>query len=69
MVKTVRQGLDPNTMKEGQRETVYSGFKEVGGIKYPTKMAIYQEGKKFMELEISETKLVEKIDDSEFDKP
>ena len=69
LVKSVRPALDPNTMKESQRETILGGFKEVNGLQHPTKMTILQDGKKFLEIEITETKLLEKIDETEFGKP
>ncbi|MBI5760031.1 MAG: hypothetical protein HZA46_16060 [Planctomycetales bacterium] len=58
-----------NNNKEVVEETIYSEFKEVEGIPSATKVLINRDGKKFVETEYSEYKLLEKLDDSVFGKP
>jgi hypothetical protein len=69
IVKTSRQVLDTQTMKEVTQETYLSEFKESGGLKHATKAVIHREGKKFLEVEVTEYKLLDSVDDSEFAKP
>jgi hypothetical protein len=68
-VKTVRPTIDAETMKEATVEVIYSDIKEVDGIKYPTKIVANQNGKKLMELEVTEFKKLDKLDPNEFAKP
>jgi hypothetical protein len=58
-----------NQKREVQQEEFFSDFKEVGGIKRPMKVLALQDGKKFMEAEITDVQYPEKIADSEFAKP
>jgi hypothetical protein len=58
-----------NDNKEVVEEVIYSEYKEVEGIPSPTKLLINRDGKKFVEAEISDLKLLEKLDDSVFGKP
>lgn len=68
-VRTVRPGLDPLTMKEVTFEVTYSDPKELGGVKHPSKAVVVADGKKFMELEVTELKPLDKINPKEFAKP
>src|SRR5262249_37172471 len=67
-VKRDGMGIDQN-LKEVMQEVYYSDYKEFDGLKRPTKVVIHQDGKKFMEAEVTEMKFVDKFDDSEFGKP
>jgi outer membrane lipoprotein-sorting protein len=55
--------------KEQMQETVYSNFKEIGGVLHAMKIVISREGKKHVESEITEVTPKEKIDDKVFGKP
>jgi hypothetical protein len=56
--------------KEVPAETFFMDYKEQDGVKHPMKLVYKQDGKKFVEVtETTEFKLLEKVDDSEFDKP
>ena len=55
--------------KEVTEETTFSEFKKTDGVLYPSKMKIKRDGKKFADVEVTEYKLEEKLDDSEFAKP
>jgi hypothetical protein len=54
---------------EVKQETVYSAYKEVEGLKTPTKLSIKRDGKLFVEGERSDIKFPEKLDDAVFGKP
>ncbi|HEV3237946.1 MAG TPA: hypothetical protein VGZ25_13220 [Gemmataceae bacterium] len=49
--------------------TLYDDYKDVDGVKYPHKVVIDRDGKKFVDGEVKEVKLVEKVDDGAFAKP
>ena len=60
---------DDQSGKEVTQVATFSDFKAVEGIKVPTKTVIMRDGKKFVEAEEHDVKLLEKLDDSTFDKP
>jgi hypothetical protein len=68
LVKTEGRVKDDDSGQEVTQETLLSGHtgKEV---KAAVKMIIKREGKKFLEAEISDIKMLEKLDESTFDKP
>jgi hypothetical protein len=53
---------------EGAIEYLYAEYKEMDGIKHPTKITVKTQDTE-ANLEISEVKAKEKLDDSEFAKP
>jgi hypothetical protein len=69
VVKLSRQALDTSTMKEVMQEVIFSDFKTTDGYKHPTKMTMNHDGRKLLDLEITEYKIVEPVKDSEFGKP
>ena len=50
-------------------ETFFSEWKEVGGVKLPHKLVVKHDGTVVNEVEVTEYKAVEKIDDAQFGKP
>ena len=48
---------------------LFSAYKELAGVKHPSKVALLREGEKLLELEIGEVKPEEKVDESTFAKP
>jgi hypothetical protein len=68
LVKSVRRMLNL-LQKEVEGETIYSDFKDIGGVKVATKMIVHQDGKKFMEAQITEVKVLDKVEPSDFAKP
>jgi hypothetical protein len=56
-------------MNEAKYEVTYSDFKELGGVKHPTKAVVLMDGKNFMEMEVTDVKPLDKVDDKEFAKP
>jgi hypothetical protein len=59
---------EPNGM-EVTTAWLFSNFKETAGVKHPTKVSLSRDDKKMMEMEISEVKPEEKVDESTFTKP
>ncbi len=64
-VKDVKGGGD----NEVAQETFYSRFKEANGTKFPTKVDIKRDGKQYVDVEMSEVRPLENIDDSLFGQP
>jgi hypothetical protein len=56
-------------MQEVTQESTYSNFKDMGGIKHAGKAIIKHDGEKLMELEITEFKILDKVDTKVFEKP
>lgn len=54
---------------EVEQERILEDYKEVEGQKRPQRAVVMQDGKKLVEVEFTETKLVDSVDDSAFDKP
>src|SRR5207253_5715159 len=55
--------------KEVTQEAIFSDFKAVEGIKVPMKVVITREGKKFVESEHQDMKLLEKLDNKTIEQP
>jgi hypothetical protein len=55
--------------KEAKQETTFSNYKEFDGIKKATKIETKRDGEKFSELEITEFKVLDKVDPKTFDEP
>src|SRR5262245_2363647 len=68
LVKTEQRTLDP-AMQEVEAEVTYRDYKDVDGTKQAMKQSIKFDGKKFLEAEVTEMKLLEKLDNSTFEKP
>jgi hypothetical protein len=51
------------------QEVFYSKYQKVNGVSQPMKIAIHRDGKLFVDTEISNLQLLEKLDDSAFDRP
>jgi outer membrane lipoprotein-sorting protein len=68
LVKAERRALD-DAEKEVTEETFYRDYKDVGGVKVPMKVVVHHDGKKYLEMEITEYRFPDKLDDSEFARP
>jgi hypothetical protein len=68
-VKRNRTALDGTTQQEVLQEATFSDYGEADGVKYPKKIAIQQDGKKFLSGEMSDFKCVDKFGAGEFAKP
>lgn len=55
--------------REVRQETFYSDFRDVGGPKQPLKVRVERDGKKYLEMEITDVRLLDRLDASEFAKP
>jgi negative regulator of sigma E activity len=69
VVKVSRISYDSDAMKDAKYEAIVTEYKDFGGIKHASKVQVNKEGKKFMDLEITDVKPVDKIDNKEFARP
>jgi hypothetical protein len=69
LVKSRKKSKDPNGGQEVDAETFYKDYKDINGTKQSMKQLLKHDGKKFLEAEVTDMKLLEKIDPSTFDKP
>ncbi len=69
LAKVERRTVDPQTGNEITEERIITEYAKTDGVPTPKKVLINHDGAKHMELEILETKRLEKLDDSEFAKP
>jgi hypothetical protein len=54
---------------EYTQESTYADYKDFNGIKHPTKIEISRDGQPFLKQEITEFKILEKVDPKSFDEP
>jgi hypothetical protein len=68
MSKVERKGLAPSMGEpmEVTEVTVMSEYKKVDGVMQPTRTTVTHDGKKFMSMSVTETKLMEKADEKAF---
>jgi hypothetical protein len=69
IVKVELRTKDPTSGEEVTEERFITEYQEVGGRKVAKKVEVLHDGKAFLELDVTEVQIVEKIDDSEFAKP
>jgi hypothetical protein len=70
LLRAEYRALDPITKVEVSQEKLYSDYKELlPGIKMASKQIVNNDGKRFMDLEMTEVTSVERHDDSIFKKP
>jgi hypothetical protein len=70
LLKSEYRALEPFSKQEVTQEKIYLNYKEVGGIQSPTKMVVNNDGKKFMDIDITEmTPMETPFEDSVFAKP
>jgi hypothetical protein len=68
--KAEYRAFDESSKKEVTQEKLLSGYKDTDGFKAPSKMLVNNDGKKFMEIEITEMTLLETpLEASVFAKP
>ena len=68
LTKSERRALNDNKM-EVSEETFYGDYKDVDGVKVPMKVVVHHDGKKYVEMEITEQRFLDQLDDSEFARP
>jgi hypothetical protein len=71
LVKAEYRALDPFTKMEVAQEKLYSEYKDslLPGAKMASKQIVNNDGKRFMEVELTEIRVVDRHDDSVFAKP
>ena len=69
LAKTQMRVKDILSDQEMDQESLPSDYKDAGGVKRAHKMVINRDGKKFVEAEVQETKVLQKLDDKLFQKP
>jgi hypothetical protein len=69
LVKIETRVVDYLTKQEVTEEKVLEDYKEIDGWMRPTKVTVNRDGKKLVDMEITELKIVDRIDDSVFAKP
>jgi hypothetical protein len=57
------------TVRDARQEELFEDYKEADGIKYAAKRTVLRDGKKFLVVEISDYKPLEKLDEKLFEKP
>jgi hypothetical protein len=68
LAKVKRMALNPNMVAAVQEE-YWSDFKDTAGVKRPRKVQVYQDGKLFMEGDLTDVKYPDQVDKSLFEKP
>ncbi|HTU18731.1 MAG TPA: hypothetical protein VMG10_11775 [Gemmataceae bacterium] len=69
LVKMETRGQDPRRGEEYTATTLYDDYKKVEGVMVAHKITIKHDGKRFVDGEMTEVKLSEKLGDSMFEKP
>ena len=69
LTKVEHRTVDPMTGNEITEERIITEYGKTDDVPTPKKLVINHDGNKFMEVEVIETKQLEKIDESEFAKP
>ena len=67
--KIENQTYDTATMRDAAEERLILDYQEVGGAKIAKKVLVRRNGKKFMEAEVTEVKVLDKVAPDEFTKP
>src|SRR5262249_22443954 len=60
---------DPRLNRQVLQEVVYSDYRETQGIKRPRKVIVKRAGQPFLEIDITDDQLLEKLDDKTFARP
>jgi hypothetical protein len=69
LAKVEHRTVDPQSGNEITEERIITEYTKTDGVPTPKKVTINHDANKFMEIEVLETKRLEKLDDSEFAKP
>jgi hypothetical protein len=69
IVKTESRRRDDTSGEEVTEERIITEYQDADGRKTAKKLEILRDGKPFMEAEVTEVKILEKVDDNEFTKP
>ena len=66
LVKIERRTLEPMSGQEITEERIIAEYQTVSGIPVAKKVVVNRDGKKFLEAEVQEVRLLESLDDGEF---
>lgn len=69
LLKITAEGVLDFTGQEFKQEMLFTDYKDMGGIKKAAKSEGLRDGEKFVNLEYTEFKLLDKVDDSTFAEP
>jgi hypothetical protein len=69
LAKVETRVKDMQSGQEVTQENFLGDYKDVQGVQRPHKITLKREGKDYVDMEINEIKLLEKLDDSIFSKP
>jgi outer membrane lipoprotein-sorting protein len=69
LTKIESRNLDFQTSEEVAEERIMKDYKKFEGVLQPTRIVVNRDGKKFVEIEFSDMKYGDKLDDSAFEKP
>jgi len=69
LAKVEHRTIDPMNGNEITEERIITEYTKTDGVPTPKKVTVNHDGNKYMEVEILETKRLEKLEDSEFAKP
>ncbi len=69
LTKINRKALDAMSGQEVEDERIIKEYQQADGIKVAKKVLVNRDGKKFMEVEVEEVKIFDKVDDDTFAKP
>jgi hypothetical protein len=69
LLKTERRAHDPMSRQDVTEERLITEYQTVDGRKVAKKVLVRRDGKKYLEVEVTEFKVVDDIDDSEFGEP
>jgi hypothetical protein len=68
-VKCQLRVKEPKQEQEVTHAWLFSGHKEIAGVKHPMKVTLMRDDAKLLEIELNEVKVEEKVDDNAFAKP
>jgi hypothetical protein len=69
LAKAESRKMDFMSNQEVNEERIVTDYQVIDGLKIAKKVLVNRDGKKFIEAEITDIKFVDKIEDSEFQKP
>jgi hypothetical protein len=69
LAKTVMRVIDQMSQAEATQEKIFSDYKAVDGRQTPHKVAVLQDGNPYVDVEVTEVRIVDRHDPSMFMKP
>jgi len=69
LLKSETKAIDPLSKQEVTQEKIFGDYKAVQGRQVPFRVTVNQDGKLYMEIEITEVQIVDQLDPGLFTKP